>query len=60
MVIVGSKAAGGTARWNSRPGVPPICRSAAAIASASEPVRPGSALANQSRRAKSCYLSLVG
>jgi hypothetical protein len=35
MVTVGSKAAGGTARWNSRPGVPPICCSARAIASTS-------------------------
>jgi hypothetical protein len=60
MVTVGSKAAGGTARWNSRPGAPPICRSAAAMAAASGRVRAGSALADESLRVKVCQASPVG
>ncbi len=60
MVTVGSKAAGGTARWNSRPGVPPICRSARSIAAASASVRPGSALANESLRWNACQAAPVG
>jgi hypothetical protein len=54
MVTVGTKAAGGIARWNSRPGVPPTCRSAAAMAPARESVWAGSALANERRRANAC------
>ena len=47
---MGSNAARETASWNSRPGEPPICRSARATASTSDRVRAGSALANESRR----------
>ena len=46
-------AAGGTARWNSRRGEPPISFSARWIASVSWAVLPGSAGANDSRRTKS-------
>ena len=46
-------AAGGTARWNSRRGVPPISFSARWIASVSSSVLPGSAGAKDRRRSKS-------
>ncbi len=46
-------AAGGTARWNSRRGVPPISFSARWIASVSSATLPGSDGANDSRRTKS-------
>jgi hypothetical protein len=60
ILTVGSKAIGGTARWNSRPGVPPISRSARSIAAASESVRPGSALANESLRWNACQAAPFG
>src|SRR6516165_12379955 len=60
MPTVGSKAAGGTARWNSRPGAPPIWCSARLMASTSGRVRTGSALANESRRANACQAAPVG
>ena len=60
MVTVGSKAAGGTARWSSRAGVPPISCSARSIAATSESVRPGSALAKESLRWNASQASPAG
>jgi hypothetical protein len=56
MVTVGSKAAGGMARWKSRPGEPPIARSACSMAAASGAASAGSALANESV----CWNALPG
>ena len=60
MFTVDSNAAGGTARWNSRIGAPPISFSARATASASESVWEGSALANESLRWNACQAAPVG
>ena len=47
MVTIGSKAAGGTGRWNSRSGEPPICPSARSMAAVGKVV-PDPVLANES------------
>src|SRR5579875_1934592 len=53
-------AAGGTARWNSRCGGPPISFSAFSTATASDPVSDGPAAPNESRCLKSSQAGPVG
>jgi hypothetical protein len=53
-------AAGGTARWNSRRGSPPIWLSALRTASTSAEASSGSAAAKDSASSKACHASPAG
>ena len=60
MVTVDSKATGGMARWKSRPGEPPIARSARSMAAVNGAASARSALANESVRWNACQAAPVG